>query len=61
MKQMSLSSAGFERKTIDGGHLLLNDAEKAALIAAEPGAAKWIRPYLMGDEFINNIGRWYLF
>ncbi len=45
---------------VDGGHLLLNDAEKEALVTAEPGAAKWIRPYLMGDEFINNIGRWCL-
>jgi hypothetical protein len=47
-------------KPTDGGHLLLSDEEKDALIAAEPKAAKWIRPFLMGDEFINNIGRWCL-
>ena len=47
-------------KPTDGGHLLMNDEEKAALLALEPQAAKWIRPYLMGDEFINNIGRWCL-
>jgi hypothetical protein len=45
---------------VDGGNLLMNDAEKEALLAVEPQAAKWIRPYLMGDEFINNIGRWCL-
>ena len=47
-------------KPTDGGNLLMNDAEKKALLAAEPQAAKWIRPYLMGDEFINNISRWCL-
>ena len=47
-------------KPTDGGHLLLNDADKDALLAIEPQAAKWIRPYLMGDEFINNISRWCL-
>jgi hypothetical protein len=45
---------------VDGGNLLMSDADKEALLAAEPQAAKWIRPYLMGDEFINNIGRWCL-
>ncbi|MFM7010122.1 MAG: class I SAM-dependent DNA methyltransferase, partial [Betaproteobacteria bacterium] len=45
---------------VDGGNLLMNDTEKEALLAVEPHAAKWIRPYLMGDEFINNIGRWCL-
>jgi hypothetical protein len=47
-------------KPTDGGNLLMNDTEKEVLLAAEPQAAKWIRPYLMGDEFINNISRWCL-
>jgi type I restriction-modification system DNA methylase subunit len=47
-------------KPTDGGNLLLSDEEKDALIAVEPKAANWIRPFLMGDEFINNIGRWCL-
>jgi hypothetical protein len=47
-------------KPTDGGNLLMNDREKEALLAAEPEAARWIRPYLMGDEFINNISRWCL-
>ena len=45
---------------VDGGNLLMNDADKAALLQIEPQAEKWIRPYLMGDEFINNISRWCL-
>ncbi|PIT76405.1 DNA methyltransferase [Limnohabitans sp. B9-3] len=47
-------------KATDGGNLLMSDDEKAELIAVEPKAEKWIRPFLMGDEFINNIGRWCL-
>jgi hypothetical protein len=47
-------------KATDGGNLLLSDEEKDALIAVEPKAEKWIRPFLIGDEFINKIGRWCL-
>jgi len=45
---------------VDGGNLLMDDKEKEALLALEPHAAKWVRPYLMGDEFINNVSRWCL-
>lgn len=45
---------------VDGGNLLLNEEDKIQLLALEPSAAKWIRPYLMGDEFINNIPRYCL-
>ncbi len=44
----------------DGGNLLLDDAEKASLLAVEPQAAKWIRRFLGADEFINDIPRWCL-
>jgi hypothetical protein len=47
-------------KPTDGGNLLMNDEEKAELLQAEPQAKKWIRPYLMGEEFINGISRWCL-
>jgi len=47
-------------KPTEGGNLLMNDAEKSALLAVEPQAEKWLRRYLMGDEFINNISRWCL-
>lgn len=44
----------------DGGHLLLSDDEKAELLRAESIAAKWVRPFLGADEFLNNIPRWCL-
>jgi len=44
----------------DGGHLILTDAEKSELIAGEPQAAKWLRPFIGGDELINGGQRWCL-
>lgn len=45
---------------IDDGNLLLNLEEKNDLIEKEPKAEKWIRPFLMGKEFLNNIPRFCL-
>ncbi len=45
---------------IDGGNLLLSQSEADSLCQNDPIAAKYIRPYLMGDEFINNIPRYCL-
>jgi type II restriction/modification system DNA methylase subunit YeeA len=47
-------------KPTDGGNLLMNDADKDVLLAIEPQAAKWIRPFLGAEEFINNTARWCL-
>jgi hypothetical protein len=47
-------------KPTDGGHLLLDDAEKESLIKAEPKAAQWIRPFMGAEEFINKTARWCL-
>ncbi|MDP1652586.1 MAG: N-6 DNA methylase [Rhodocyclaceae bacterium] len=44
----------------DGGNLLLSDDEKRELLRSEPAAAKWIRPFIGADEFINRIPRWCL-
>lgn len=44
----------------DGGHLLLDDDERDELILNEPNSAKYIKKFLMGDEFINGISRWCL-
>lgn len=44
----------------DNGYLILNETEKNDLIQKEPAAKKWIRPYSMGVEFINNIPRFCL-
>lgn len=40
--------------------MLLSDAERDELIAQEPESARWIRPFLGADEFINNVPRWCL-
>ncbi|MFN5255787.1 MAG: DNA methyltransferase [Limnohabitans sp.] len=47
-------------KPTDGGHLLMDEDEKKALVDAEPQAAKWIRPFLGAEEFINSKQRWCL-
>ena len=47
-------------KPADGGHLLLSEAGRTALLAAEPHAEPWLRPYVGGDELINGRRRWCL-
>jgi hypothetical protein len=44
----------------DGGHLILTQAERDALVAAEKGAKKWLRPYVGGEELIHGEHRWCL-
>jgi hypothetical protein len=44
----------------DGGNLLLTEQEKDIVIKAEPLVSEWIKPFSMGDEFINNIPRFCL-
>jgi hypothetical protein len=44
----------------DGGHLLLTNAERDELLADEPQAAPWLRPFLGAEEFINGIPRFCL-
>lgn len=45
---------------IDGGNLLLNLEERNSLIAENPDVERWIHPFLMGKEFLNNIPRFCL-
>ncbi len=47
-------------KPTEGGNLLLDEDEKNSLINSSPIARKWIRPFLMGEEFINGIPRFCL-
>ena len=44
----------------DGGHLLLSPEDKTALIASEPGTAKFIRLILGLEEFLNGKQRFCL-
>lgn len=45
-------------KIVDDKNFLLNDEEKAEYIKKEPSGAKFIKPILSGDEFINGKNRW---
>jgi len=47
-------------KPTDGGHFLLSPEERDVLIQAEPAAAKFIRPYMGGYDFINGEQRFCL-
>lgn len=50
------------RDTPEGkrGNLILTDEEKNELLRTDPHAEKFIRPYMMGKDFINRISRWCL-
>jgi hypothetical protein len=44
----------------DGGFLILNEEEKEDLLKKEPGAKKWLHPYMGGEELMNGTTRWCL-
>lgn len=44
----------------DGGNLIRTQAQKDELVAAEPGAARWLRRYGGGEELVNGGWRWCL-
>ena len=44
----------------DGGNLLLSPEERTELLAAEPGAERWVRKFSMGAEFIRGEDRYCL-
>jgi len=44
----------------DGGYLILTEEDKNQLVAVEPHAEKWLRPYIGGEELINGTVRWCL-
>ncbi len=47
-------------KPVDGGYYIMDGADRAAFIRAEPGAANLIRPYIGSNEHINGGERWIL-
>ncbi|MDY5153197.1 DNA methyltransferase [Actinobaculum suis] len=51
-------SKGFQ--ATDNGYLLLSADEYEDIITEEPAAEKWIRPFSMGQEFINGVDRYCL-
>jgi hypothetical protein len=44
----------------DGGFLLFSDVEKKEFLNTEPGATKFIKPFISAHEFINGEKRWCL-
>lgn len=44
----------------DGGNLLINSQQELDEVARDAVAAKYVRPFLMGKEFIHGIDRWCL-
>ena len=47
-------------KPIDGGNYILTGEERADLLAAEPAAAQFLRPYIGSREFLQGGDRWIL-
>ncbi|MCU0771628.1 MAG: class I SAM-dependent DNA methyltransferase [Verrucomicrobia bacterium] len=47
-------------KPSDGGHLILTDEERDALLKDEPAAGKFLRRFTGSEEFINGNMRWCL-
>lgn len=47
-------------KPIDDGNFIFTASELAKFIEQEPGANKWIRPFVGAEEFINNTRRFIL-
>ena len=45
---------------IDGGFYIFNAAERAEFLTREPGAKKFLRPYVGSEEYINGGNRWIL-
>lgn len=50
----------FGNMPLDGGNLLLTEQEKAELLKAEPAAAKFIKPLLDAQDFLNGATRYCL-
>ncbi len=47
-------------KPIDDGHYILSGAERLEFLRKEPGAARYLHPFVGSEEFINGGDRWIL-
>ena len=56
----SVPEIRFGNQPIDGGNLILSEAERNELLQSHPEASKWVRLYLGSHEFINGERRWCL-
>jgi type I restriction-modification system DNA methylase subunit len=51
----------YGNKIVDGGFYLFTEFEKDDFVKKEPLSAKYFKPILSGDEFINGRNRWVLY
>jgi len=47
-------------KPADGGHLIIEDEDKATFLDENPGAARFVKPFLSAEEYLNGKQRWVL-
>lgn len=50
----------FGNQPRDGGHFVISAEERDEILKSEPSLAKWLRPYIGAEEFINGKKRWCL-
>lgn len=55
-----LPAMDYGNKPVEGGHLLLTEAEKSDLIEAEPRVADFIRPFMGSKEVVGGFHRYCL-
>ncbi|MDE0127948.1 MAG: class I SAM-dependent DNA methyltransferase [Gammaproteobacteria bacterium] len=55
-----LPKIGVGTKPVDGGHYILDRADRDKLLELEPNAGNLLRPFFGGREFINGLERWLL-
>ena len=65
MHKGSQPTDGARLKKPEGGYitfsnLILNEEDRAELLAVEPECEKWLKPYVGGDELISGKWRWCL-
>ena len=50
----------YGNKPTDGGHLIIEEADRREFLAENPGAKKYLRPLLCAEEYLHSIPRWCL-
>lgn len=55
-----LNLTNFGSMPLDGGNLLIDDRDTYEQAMADPIVARYVRPFRMGKELINDIDRWCL-
>ena len=56
----SVPACMYGSKPADGGHLILEERDREAFLAENPGATKYVRPLLCAQEYLHSVPRWCL-